>query len=206
MKKYLCLFLLLPLIATSQKIEGIGDLKIGKTTIATLPNDAATKEILRSENPDDYDAPYSKLNKCYKLYSYAIAGITIDSCVLKFLKDTLIEISITDPSESFTDAVATKYKVVNVDKKEKKSTCTSAMAGNYTVSDINYTTYYRKDNIEAVKYLSSYYDSKCKKQYFNLFYISDTKRMKQYSSNDKTEQAKIEKSEKSKKLKELSKF
>lgn len=211
MKKIALVFLLLPFTGIAQKIEGIGDFKIGRTTVVDLSNitgleDGSLREVTIESDPEDYDAPRSKGNRFFKISKYQIAGIEVENIDLQFLNDTLINFSLTYPSLEFIEAVELKYKAINTDKKTKKATCTSAAAGNYTVEDKSYTTYYRKDNLIASNYISEYYDSKCKKQMFSVFLIYDSKKLDRYRKNEDLAKANAEKKNKVDKLKALSNF
>lgn len=187
-------------VQAQQKIQGLGYFKVCKSNISII--DSISSEINRqigeiSTNEELYSLRLIKTPNIYKviydttsedpiqkatmnpkgdvycLINYSIADITIDQMFLSFYNDTLISINIDEASIELTDAIKNKYGKGVVKITEKPVNCTFTYTGNkVTYKDITILCTWRNDNIISQQILSTYYDSGCKENAMNLFFVT----------------------------------
>lgn len=168
--KYLIFKLLIisPLLSFCQnKIDGIGQFRIGKTTTAAIDQMANDKNVkintastsmdryladgetykitknifvLAAPSGDDFEDPHFKHSKDVKVYLIdymEISGVPFSKLYLSFYKDTLYSIYSEGRSE-IREAMTTKYGEPVLKVIKKKIKCTSRLAGTFEVEQANY--------------------------------------------------------------------
>lgn len=169
MKAFFSLLIILPLFINAQKIEGFGQLKIGKT-LNQIINDLAidTKTIIDESKGDklkfydlympkktvllkfdtlrkekyEFDYYYSKNPKVTKLIlpNYKVSDIAITDITLSFYNDTLYMINVKNPTKDFKSAFEAKYGSGDVKQESKTVKCSSAFQSSFEVEEKTFTT------------------------------------------------------------------
>lgn len=132
-------------------------------------------EFDENKTPKDLWTMYNrcKAAKTVLLSQYLVAGITINKIDLQFYHDTLVSITITDPSTEFQEAIKAKYGPGKLETKTKVVTCTS-IYGESKFEDKTFSTEWDTENgIKAIDYLSDYRNSKCERSFLSYFKIYD---------------------------------
>ncbi|RYY39942.1 MAG: hypothetical protein EOO08_08605 [Chitinophagaceae bacterium] len=149
MRSYLLLFALLcGVCCRSQKIEGFGLLRIGKSYAQILAdlqiapasvavydkNDSAftyTQPDVPAVLQYRYSGTYSdRVVRCERAFllrlpSYSVSGITVADVRMIFFRDTLLSIFVSSVNDAFIEAMETKYGQPADDAYESPSACTS---------------------------------------------------------------------------------
>lgn len=213
--KIALLALTLPLISAGQKIEGVGFLRIGRTTVAFV--DSMKGEgykyrqtssssfiqpnsweywILQEVQPEsglDVLSPLLPEHKKFHINQIWISDIKIENVDLEFYKDTLFSIKIENPSSGFSEALEIKYGKPKLEVKNNTITCTSRIAGSYKLEEVSFTANYRKDKITAFSYHKTYYNDKCEKSYLNFFLIEKNDTVAAVSKKESEARAEFDK-------------
>nr|GFB63580.1 hypothetical protein [Tanacetum cinerariifolium] len=210
------------------KMEGIGKFKIGKTTLAIIPELEAEMEVkvkrvgsysdyAKAEGgdileliPDATDdlkgPPYASLcpaAKVYMLPAYKVADIYLANVKLTFYNDILIDFHC-DGSTELIEALGLKYGKPSMKKDEKDVPCTFTHTGNKIVyKEVTYTQSWNTPPLAAEAILMKYYDSKCKDNLINYFSICDPAAAKKMHACESTEEARRDAAEITEKKKKL---
>lgn len=169
-------------IYAQQKIDGIGQFRIGKTTsdiITQISDDKRVKVkeshsamdefrvdgslykktknifIVSEPKPGDIDNPnylHNSDHKCYFIDYYEVSSVPISKLYLHFYKDTLYSIRC-DGGIELTDALTLKYGEPAIETETKKVKCSSRLAGEFEVEERNHTSKWNT-GIDSVKAVS----------------------------------------------------
>jgi len=205
----------------AQLIQGVGPMKINKTTTAFIdslvtngykirqvadaraPENKQIVEYIRRGFPNVY-APVNEEYRFFRIYSLLISDINTRNLFLKFYHDTLYELTISGDFD-FQMAMLQKYKY-KIETHKKKIVCQNGFGAIFNYEQRSDFFWFRKDiNIVAV-----YEDSKlyyeCKEFDVNLFSIWDVKQKKKYEKLqeiDEKEDLEIKEEIRKKELKDL---
>lgn len=198
--------------SNAQTIEGIGQIKIGKSYSQIIQDvGIEEKKIVDAGKEDldffdvyrpkktllfkydsanskkrDYDYEFIKCPEAVKLVipTYTVADIKVEQIELQFYHDTLYSIDIKSPSMEFLKAFKTKYGDGNLKKEVKTVQCSSAYVKNYDVEEVTFRTTWESNisNVDVTYVLMDYRDSKCQQQYLTYVLISNSKISKQVTS------------------------
>lgn len=248
MKKILFLYFLLLLgvptihaqdltenVTDTNKIEGIGIFKIGKTRKEIIPlaeqklknktiiinssefdsdirNDIAPKVIaILKPNPDvKYDYPYNYSFcpnvKVYYIKTYEISGIKLKNIYLKFYNDTLIDFKC-NGDEIISLALKKIYGNPEVIKESENTNCALEYLdrGVSKLNEITYENWYNNDII-CSNYSSHYFDASCVLRNNKYIYVYSAKYKQVLTDCENNNAPKMTNKKTEKKLKNLSEF
>ena len=196
--------------AQQPKLEGLGKLKVGKTTLAVIPEleaDLKTKVKRATTFEETYGAKknsilelipdtVSRYNsvvyssecpgaKVYSLNSYKVADIEITGLRLTFFNNTLVKLEC-DGSPDLREALKLKYGEGKLKTQEKDVHCTFVNTGNnIAYKDLEYTQSYDSAPLEAALVLHKFYDDKCKQMILNYLLVYDPEAMKLVHEGEK---------------------
>lgn len=173
----------LPIIALSQnKIDGIGQFRVGKTVTSVLERIAADKNVkinqestsmdrylaegaiykitkniclLSAPKEDEIEDPKYKHSTDVKVYFIdylEISGVPFAKLYLSFYNDTLYSIH-AEGSNEITDAMKVKYGEPILKVTKKKVKCTSRISGNFEVEELAYDSQW-ESGIPSIKVTS----------------------------------------------------
>ncbi|HEY8689139.1 MAG TPA: hypothetical protein VIM07_07885 [Chitinophagaceae bacterium] len=221
MKYLIIAAFLFPIFCNAQKIDGVGFLRINKTTTKVIDSLKASgydfKEcadfdgcykptgltiveprVTPNGKLEGIEVPYYQEHKFYKIGELMISDITIKDIELHFFRDTLYEFLTENYPTEFEEALKLKYGEPTLETETKEVTCINRLTGSYKLAEKSYTRHYRKEkNFEAYTYVSVSYNDKCEKNYFMLFNIVDLKKsafvdMKEKKIKEDLENKKLE--------------
>lgn len=197
------------------KIEGIGQFKLKKTSIAFLDSLAKEKYFdkfveISPDTADKYNSsPYAHLCKDARVFyipEIKISEIKMKEMYLTFYKDTLISIN-TDWSEEIVEALELKYGSGELKKKDKEVKCTLNSTGEtVTYTETMFYQYWENGNIKCTAALGDYHDSNCEKQTLSYIEISVENKMSKIIDCDNKEKRRISNKINSEKKKQLDDF
>jgi hypothetical protein len=215
--------------AQTEKLEGIGKFKIGKTTLAIIPEletelSTKTKRALTYSDvnaekdrtaileliPDSISsfkgpvyASQCKDVKVYLLPKYTVAGIELTQVRLRFYNGKLIDFSC-DEAGKLADALTVKYGPAHSDYKERPIPCTLRNTGvSITRTGQTATKSWGSESLPAKYVVSKYYDNNCEEKYLSFFSIYDSSAVRKIAACEKEVAARIEKASSEEKRKKL---
>ncbi|ARK10101.1 hypothetical protein A6C57_06970 [Fibrella sp. ES10-3-2-2] len=214
--KHILLFLFLcPSLVYPQipKIEGIGPLKIGKTSVAVigdLANErAATVEVITdiplmpnvrgiyqvmasaSGEPSAH-ATQCPQTKVYLIGRYEVAGIRLEKMFLTFYGGVLISITC-DGNDELSDALKTKYGPPKVTVSSKEITCRYVYGGNEVKNrEETISSRWINGDLVATETQTKFYDSSCRPIFLHSLNIGAQSKVAQAAVCDREWRAKIE--------------
>ena len=198
MKKLLTILLLAPIFVNPQnKIDGIGQFKINKTTLKDIEQFAdglklemkssdqildfsseagnTTKILYVAANSDDFlTSPYAPILKNEKVIyidNLHIAGIIIQDVYMNFWNDTLYKIE-SNGSDELIEAIKLKYGNPVTTKKERLLQCRSGAGVLYNEKAVTYTSkWVGLSNIQGINVVGKNFDLNCKAMFSSTFQV-----------------------------------
>lgn len=174
--------------------------------------DKKTKNIyiLGSKEDNNMVNPKYRHNPDTKVYFidyYEISGVPVVQLYLSFYKDTLYSIY-SNGGAKISEAMEFKYGKPETKTETKKVKCTGRLSGEFEVEENSYKSEWNSglDSVDVVSYLSSYYDSKCEKQYLSFFYITNMSREEYLRKDEIAYREKLDQQTNTEKKKALSGF
>lgn len=183
MKYVMIVLLISPILSIGQnKIDGIGQFRIGKTTTNIVSQISDDKRVKIKEShsaldeyrvdgslykktknifiivepaPGDIDNVNYLHNpdyKCYFIDYYEISGVPVSKIYLYFFKDTLYSIKC-DGGVELDEALTLKYGEPEIKTETKKVKCSSRLAGEFEVEERNHTSRW-STGIDSIKAVS----------------------------------------------------
>lgn len=160
------------------KIEGVGQFKIGKTTLAIIDELKSNGVFVKEMKPDTNKlnsvpfASYCSQTRVFSLGTVTVSGVELQYPFLKFYNGILIDFYC-DGTTSLSDALHTKYGNPAVKSEKKIINCSNALGVRTQQEETLFESTWSNGNILAVYVLNKRYDDQCKLDYVRSFHLYD---------------------------------